>query len=83
MSLMTSETPTFSSLTRPAEEPNLAQAIRRRFEKLGGVDLELPSRDDPMIRQKKVGEAMRALWDELPDDEADALRDEGKPWRWS
>ena len=28
---------------RDQPEPNLAQAIRRRFAPLGGVDLELPS----------------------------------------
>jgi antitoxin FitA len=27
-------------------EPNLAQAIRRRFAPLGGIDLELPPRED-------------------------------------
>jgi plasmid stability protein len=27
-------------------EPNLAEAIRRRFTPLGGVDLELPPRED-------------------------------------
>ena len=29
------------------EEENLYQAIRRRFEPLGGVDLEIPERDAP------------------------------------
>ena len=29
---------------REPSTPNLAQAIRRRFEPLGGVDLELPPR---------------------------------------
>jgi len=28
-----------------ASEPNLAEAIRRRFAPLGGVDLELPSNE--------------------------------------
>ena len=35
---------------RDEPEPNLAEAIRRRFAPLGGVDLELPPRefvDDP------------------------------------
>ena len=31
---------------RDEPEPNLAEAIRRRFAPLGGVDLELPSRED-------------------------------------
>ena len=30
---------------RDQPEPNLAEAIRRRFAPLGGVDLELPSRE--------------------------------------
>jgi plasmid stability protein len=29
----------------PAREPDLAEAIRRRFADLGGVELELPARD--------------------------------------
>jgi antitoxin FitA len=31
---------------RAQPEPNLAEAIRRRFAPLGGVDLELPPRED-------------------------------------
>jgi antitoxin FitA len=31
---------------RDQAEPNLAEAIRRRFAPLGGVDLELPPRED-------------------------------------
>ena len=31
---------------RAESEPNLAEAIRRRFAPLGGVDLELPSSED-------------------------------------
>jgi antitoxin FitA len=31
---------------RDQPEPNLAEAIRRRFAPLGGVDLELPPRED-------------------------------------
>lgn len=30
---------------REARAPNLAQAIRRRFEPLGGIELELPPRE--------------------------------------
>jgi plasmid stability protein len=30
---------------RDRPEPNLAEAIRRRFAPLGGVDLELPARE--------------------------------------
>lgn len=30
---------------RDQPEPNLAEAIRRRFAPLGGVDLELPPRE--------------------------------------
>lgn len=29
----------------PAREPNLAEAIRRRFRPFGGVDLRLPARE--------------------------------------
>jgi plasmid stability protein len=29
----------------PVGEPNLAEAIRRRFAPLGGIDLELPARE--------------------------------------
>jgi plasmid stability protein len=31
----------------PAPGPDLASAIRRRFEPLGGIDLELPRREPP------------------------------------
>lgn len=31
--------------TQGAAPPNLAEAVRRRFEALGGVELQLPSRE--------------------------------------
>jgi plasmid stability protein len=47
---MEAEARTILSDTVAAEpdesEPNLAEAIRRRFAPLGGVDLELPPRED-------------------------------------
>ena len=33
------------AIDRDEPEPNLAEAIRRRFAPLGGVDLELPPRE--------------------------------------
>jgi antitoxin FitA len=40
-----------SALRAPSknEEENLADAIRRRFDPFGGVELELPVRDAPRI----------------------------------
>ncbi len=34
-----------SALTASAPQGNLAEAIRRRFVRLGGIELELPRRD--------------------------------------
>ena len=33
------------ALTEDSSKPNLAESIRRRFEPLGGVELELPERE--------------------------------------
>ena len=38
----------------PAQAPNLADAIRRRFRPLGGVDLRLPGRE-PIRKPPKSG----------------------------
>ena len=43
-----------TTLTRePARPRNLAEAIRRRFRRLGGVDLKLPARE-PMREPPKL-----------------------------
>jgi antitoxin FitA len=42
-----------SALSQPEEQPDLAEAIRRRFAKYGGVDLKIPPREpipEPRIR---------------------------------
>jgi len=42
-----------SALSEPEEQPDLAEAIRRRFAKYGGVDLKIPPREpipEPRIR---------------------------------
>jgi antitoxin FitA len=42
-----------TALSQPEEQPDLAEAIRRRFAKYGGVDLKIPPREpipEPRIR---------------------------------
>jgi plasmid stability protein len=42
-----------TALSQPEEQPDLAEAIRRRFAKYGGVDLKIPLREpipEPRIR---------------------------------
>jgi antitoxin FitA len=42
-----------SALSQPEEQPDLAEAIRRRFAKYGGVALKIPPREpipEPRIR---------------------------------
>jgi antitoxin FitA len=42
-----------TALSMPDEQPDLAEAIRRRFARFGGVELKIPPREpipDPLIR---------------------------------
>jgi plasmid stability protein len=42
-----------TALNQPEEQPDLAEAIRRRFAKYGGVELKIPPREpmpEPRIR---------------------------------
>jgi antitoxin FitA len=42
-----------SALNKPEEQPDLGEAIRRRFAKYGGVDLKIPPREpmpEPRLR---------------------------------